>query len=88
MVTADGLLHHIEVTQEPSSGIFSVPMLNNQLISRRQLTPNVVCLDYHPGLSLIVLLGAVGISTSYPSDSGKNLAVIEKNMLLCFKWGI
>ncbi|CAA6656354.1 unnamed protein product [Spirodela intermedia] len=70
IVTADGLLHHIEVTQDPSSGIFSIPVLNSQLISRRQLTPSVVCLDYHPGLSLIVLLAVVGISTSYPRESG------------------
>uniref|UniRef100_A0A1D1Z3C7 Neuroblastoma-amplified sequence n=1 Tax=Anthurium amnicola TaxID=1678845 RepID=A0A1D1Z3C7_9ARAE len=82
IVTADGLLHHIEVTQDPGSGICSMPMLNNQLGPGRQLPLNVSCLDYHPGLSLVVLVdGAVGISRNHPNGFySVSLWRITKNM--------
>ncbi|XP_057950810.1 MAG2-interacting protein 2 isoform X2 [Malania oleifera] len=68
ILTSDGLLHHIEISREPSSSVSSMCTLKNRVTLKRQFPENVFCLDYHPELSLLVLVGsAVGVSpTSGP----------------------
>lgn len=66
--TADGLVHSFEVSKEPRSSIFPLLTLNNPLKDRIPL--NISCLDYHPDLSLIVLVDAFKVSKKPQSISG------------------
>ncbi|GLT41517.1 hypothetical protein SLA2020_155740 [Shorea laevis] len=63
ILTSDGCLHDIEISQEPSSSISSTNTVG--LTSKRQFPQNVLCFDYYPKLSMLVLVGSTsGISTS------------------------
>ncbi|KAI0518994.1 hypothetical protein KFK09_006433 [Dendrobium nobile] len=66
--TADGLVHSFEVCKEPRASIFPLPTLNNPLKDR--LPRHVSCLDYHPDLSLVVLVDAFKVSEKHQSFFG------------------
>ncbi|KAF8376793.1 hypothetical protein HHK36_031538 [Tetracentron sinense] len=71
VLTSDGLLHHIEVSLEPSSSISSMPPSSNHLILKKGFPQNVSCVDYHPELSLLVVVGsAASISVNSGSITG------------------
>ncbi|KAB2598829.1 hypothetical protein D8674_001749 [Pyrus ussuriensis x Pyrus communis] len=53
VVTSDGSLQHIEISQDPISSIYSARTSHNGLTAKGQLSCNVFCVDYHPELSLL-----------------------------------
>ncbi|KAL6127522.1 hypothetical protein ACLB2K_070887 [Fragaria x ananassa] len=53
IVTSDGSLQHIEISQDPSSSIYSAQTSHNGLTVKGQSTHIVLCVDYHPELSLL-----------------------------------
>ncbi|KAM1126998.1 hypothetical protein ACFX2B_041600 [Malus domestica] len=53
VVTSDSSLQHIEISQDPSSSIYSARTSHNGLTAKGQLSCNVICVDYHPELSLL-----------------------------------
>ncbi|XVF51051.1 hypothetical protein PTKIN_Ptkin04bG0153100 [Pterospermum kingtungense] len=61
VLTSDGALHHIEISQEPSASISSTT--NTGLALKRQFSQNSFCFDYHPELSLLVVVGSAGGSS-------------------------
>lgn len=69
--TADGLFHSFEVSKELRTSILYHPTLNDPLEDR--LPRNVSCIDYHPDLSLIVLVNACKVSENPHSFSGKSI---------------
>ncbi|XP_031263403.1 MAG2-interacting protein 2-like, partial [Pistacia vera] len=67
VLTADGCLHNIEISQEPSASISSACASNSGSTSRRQFPQNVFCVDYSPDLSLLVVVSSP-ITTSLTSS--------------------
>lgn len=70
IVTSDGSFQLIEIGQELSASISSNLTLDNGLNLKRQFYNKVFCFDYHPELSLLVVVGG-SISGSLDS-SGKS----------------
>ena len=50
IVTSDGSLQHIEISREPNASV------NNGLILKGKLLQNVCGIEYHPELSLLVVV--------------------------------
>ncbi|XP_031271389.1 MAG2-interacting protein 2 [Pistacia vera] len=67
VLTADGCLHNIEISQEPSASISSDCASSSGSTSRRQFPQNVFCVDYSPELSLLVVVSSP-ITTSLTSS--------------------
>lgn len=65
IITADGLIHHVEFTQEPSACTYPISFSSSCIMQRGQFPCNVSCLDFHPYLSLAVLAG----DSSVPENS-------------------
>lgn len=53
---SDGLLHHVEVSQDPSASISYMSASNNHMDLLKQFPKNVSCIDFHPELSILVLV--------------------------------
>ncbi|XP_077221855.1 MAG2-interacting protein 2-like [Tasmannia lanceolata] len=71
ILTSDGLLHDIEVGQDPNAIISSLPNSNTRLTPERQFPQNVSCLDFYSDLSLLVLVvGAGTVSDNSADNSG------------------
>ncbi|KAL5805206.1 hypothetical protein ACOSQ3_032006 [Xanthoceras sorbifolium] len=71
LLTSDGLLHHIEVSQEPSASISSTSTSSSGLTLRNQFPQNVFCVDYYPERSLLVVVSsAVTTSLTPAGDTG------------------
>ncbi|XP_008807443.2 MAG2-interacting protein 2 isoform X1 [Phoenix dactylifera] len=62
IITADGLIHHVEVTQEPSACTYPISSSSSCIMQRGQFPHNVSCLDFHPFLSLAVLVADSSVS--------------------------
>ncbi|KAG0498126.1 hypothetical protein HPP92_002817 [Vanilla planifolia] len=54
--TADGVIHRLEVGKDPGVCISSI-MISG--LFKEKLLQTICCVDFHPDLSLVVLLGAV-----------------------------
>ncbi|XP_015572661.2 MAG2-interacting protein 2 isoform X1 [Ricinus communis] len=67
ILTADGFLHHIEISQQPTPSISIRQTLNNVLTIRRQFPKDVYCFDYDPAHSLLLVVGSA-VSTSIASS--------------------
>ncbi|KAK9292568.1 hypothetical protein L1049_020542 [Liquidambar formosana] len=65
VLTSDGSLHHIEISQDPSASISTTHTSNSGSTLKREFPQNVFCLDYHPELSLLVVVSS-GVSVSLP----------------------
>lgn len=78
VLTADGCLHNIEISQEPSASISSACASSSGLTSRRQFPQNVFCVDYCPELSLLVVVSSV-ITTSLTSSG--NTGIVSYHLL-------
>jgi hypothetical protein len=77
IVTSDGSFQHIEISQEPSASISSALTSDNGLTLKRQFNNNVFCFDYHPELSLLVVVGGSdSISLASGGNSGMCLCTI------------
>ncbi|KAK0592689.1 hypothetical protein LWI29_023622 [Acer saccharum] len=71
LLTSDGLLHHIEVSQEPSASISSTSTSSSGLTLRNQFPQNVFCVDYYPERSLLVIVSSsVSSSLTSGGDTG------------------
>ncbi|XP_059628990.1 MAG2-interacting protein 2 [Cornus florida] len=63
ILTSDGSLHDIEISQDPSASISSAHTSNIGSTLKKQFPQNVFCLDYHPeSFLLAVVSSAVSIS--------------------------
>ncbi|XP_073099912.1 MAG2-interacting protein 2 [Elaeis guineensis] len=70
IITADGLIHHVEVTQEPSACTNPISSSSSCIMQRGQFPRNVSCLDFHPHLPLAVLAGDSSVSENSKDGSG------------------
>lgn len=73
VLTSDGALHHIEISQEPSASISS--STNTGLALKRQFPQNIFCFDYYPELSLLAVVG---------SDGGSSITASGKSGMLLY----
>lgn len=65
--TEDGLLHNVDICQEPSESIHRIPTSSNFLTDKK-FPRNVSCLDFHADLSIGVFVDASNVSANL--DSG------------------
>ncbi|KAJ0968606.1 hypothetical protein J5N97_025523 [Dioscorea zingiberensis] len=73
--TEDGLFYHVDVTRQLSAYNNPVCISNNQL-TKKQLPHNALCMDFHPDLSLVVLIGASSVSVNKDSAGSYSLYLI------------
>lgn len=64
ILTSDGLLHDVEIGQDPSACLFSAKVLHNGALLKKQ----VFCLDYCPTFSLFATVSAAGCAP-FPKTS-------------------
>uniref|UniRef100_A0A7N0ZST8 Sec39 domain-containing protein n=1 Tax=Kalanchoe fedtschenkoi TaxID=63787 RepID=A0A7N0ZST8_KALFE len=57
VVTSDGKLHCLEVSQDSSASVSLAHTPGNRPNSTKQFPENVFCHDFHPELSLLVVIG-------------------------------
>ncbi|CAN8252182.1 unnamed protein product [Cochlearia groenlandica] len=70
ILTSDGLIHHVEISKEPSASVFSKHSSNGIPASRKQFPNHIFCFDYLPDLSFLLIVGsAAGISSTGSSGS-------------------
>ncbi|XP_058097658.1 MAG2-interacting protein 2 isoform X2 [Magnolia sinica] len=69
LLMSDGLLHHIEVSQDPTASISYMPTSNNRLALLKQFPQNVACLDFQPKSSLLILVVGAGSASTNSKDS-------------------
>ncbi|XVF10128.1 hypothetical protein REPUB_Repub07fG0156400 [Reevesia pubescens] len=62
VLTSDGAFHHIEISEEPIASISSTN--NSGLALKRQFPQNIFCFDYYRELSLLLVVGSAGGSSS------------------------
>lgn len=70
VLTSDGFLHQIEISQDPSASISSASASSSGLTLRRQFPQNVICTDYYPELSLLSVVS--NADTSSLTSSGNS----------------
>ncbi|KAA8544424.1 hypothetical protein F0562_022436 [Nyssa sinensis] len=71
VLTSDGSLHDIEISQDPSASISSTQASNNGATPKKKFPKNVFCLNYHPEISMLaVVSGAVSISLTSSANTG------------------
>lgn len=59
IITADGLIHDIEISQDPSASVFS-PLASSSGTMLKQFPQDMICLDYQPQLSLFSIVSSAG----------------------------
>ncbi|KAK4362884.1 hypothetical protein RND71_018125 [Anisodus tanguticus] len=59
IITEDGLIHGIEISQDPSASIFS-PLASSRGTMLKQFPQNMFCLDYQPELTLFSIVSSAG----------------------------
>lgn len=65
VLTSDGLIHHVEISREPSASVISKHASNSVTALRKQFPNHVFCFDYLPDLSFLLIVGsAAGISST------------------------
>ncbi|VVB17346.1 unnamed protein product [Arabis nemorensis] len=70
VLTSDGLIHHVEISREPSASVISKHASNSVTALRKQFPSHVFCFDYLPDLSFLLIVGsAAGISSTGSSGS-------------------
>lgn len=76
VLTSDGFLHQIEISQDPSASISSASASSSGLTLRRQFPQNVICTDYYPELSLLSVVSNTDTS-SLTSSGNSGLSCIS-----------
>ncbi|PHT96562.1 hypothetical protein BC332_34512 [Capsicum chinense] len=56
---SDGLIHDIEISQDPSASVFS-PLASRSGTMLKQSPQDMICLDYQPELSLFSIVSSAG----------------------------
>ncbi|CAN7101395.1 unnamed protein product [Brassica rapa subsp. narinosa] len=70
VLTSDGLIHHVEISREPSASVFSKHASSSSPALRKQFPNHVFCFDYLPDLSFLLIVGsAAGVSSTASSGS-------------------
>lgn len=72
MFTSDGSVHDVEISQDPSASVFSGVASTSESMKKQQFPQHVVCLDYHPKLSLLAVVNYAGSTQSASNGSGIN----------------
>ncbi|KAI7984708.1 hypothetical protein LOK49_LG14G00528 [Camellia lanceoleosa] len=72
VLTSDGSLHEVEISQDPSASVFSAHTSNNNS-TLKEFPENVFCLNYHPQTSLLAIVGG---AVSAPVTSSGNIDII------------
>ncbi|KAI8006438.1 MAG2-interacting protein 2 [Camellia lanceoleosa] len=73
VLTSDGSLHEVEISQDPSASVFSARTSNNNS-TLKEFPENVFCLNYHPETSLLAIVGgAVSAPVTSSGNTGKLL---------------
>ncbi|KAG9452632.1 hypothetical protein H6P81_005536 [Aristolochia fimbriata] len=71
IITSDGVLHVIDFDKDPHESTSAGPTLNYQLAQKQQLPKSLSCMDLHPELFLLILLGeGNGVSENSKDRSG------------------
>ena len=71
LLTSDGFLHNIEISQDPAASISSLRTSSNGLTLNGQFPQHVFCSDYHTKLSLLAVVGSSSsISTTSSGTTG------------------
>lgn len=71
LLTSDGFLHGIEISQDPAVFVSSLRTSSNSLTFKRQFPQHIFCLDYHAKLSLLVV-----VSSSCSVRSGSSTGMV------------
>ncbi|PSS04479.1 MAG2-interacting protein [Actinidia chinensis var. chinensis] len=69
VLTSDGSIHEVEISQDPSASIFSARTSNNGS-TLKEFPENVFCLNYHPVASLLAVVGG---AVSVPMTSSGSI---------------
>ncbi|PIA34738.1 hypothetical protein AQUCO_03700186v1, partial [Aquilegia coerulea] len=84
MLASDGMLHHIEVSQKPSAHLSSMLTSKNHLSPNKQFHRSVLCVDYHPKFSLLVVVGTTDNISGKSDDNAESCCLslwrIERNL--------
>lgn len=79
MLTSDGLIHHVEISREPSASVFSKHASNSNPALRKQFPNHVFCFDYLPDLSFLLIVGsAAGVSSTGSSGRSYTTYYLKK----------
>ncbi|KAL6961808.1 hypothetical protein U1Q18_045201 [Sarracenia purpurea var. burkii] len=84
VLTSDGSLHEVEISQHPSASIFSACTSNNRS-TLKEFPENIFCLNYHPDISLLAIVGAV---VSVPVTSSGIIRTALHFISFCFLFSI
>nr|GMD02356.1 MAG2-interacting protein 2 [Ipomoea batatas] len=82
--TSDGSVHDVEISQDPSASVFSGVASTSESMKKQQFPQHVVCLDYHPKLSLLAVVNYAG-STQSASNGLYSVSLWQKNRNLDLK---
>ncbi|PSS32975.1 MAG2-interacting protein [Actinidia chinensis var. chinensis] len=80
VLTSDGSLHEVEISQDPSASIFSARASNNGS-TLKEFPENVFCLNYHPETSLLAVVGGA-VSVPMTSSGSYTLSIWRRTMNL------
>ncbi|CAN6452195.1 unnamed protein product [Victoria cruziana] len=70
ILTSDGLIHRIELSQEHAATVPYLSISKNEVILKKQYPRGVSCLDFHQSLSFLILVGPTSI-TGFPRGSAE-----------------
>ncbi|XP_057462570.1 MAG2-interacting protein 2-like isoform X2 [Actinidia eriantha] len=73
VLTSDGSIHEVEISQDPSASIFSARTSNNGS-TLKEFPENVFCLNYHPEASLLAVVGGA-VSVPMTSSGTYTLSI-------------
>lgn len=84
ILASNGLLHNIELSQDPSASAFSAGASNNGALLKQHFPRNVLCLDYNPRLMLFAIVGSSGNFLSvWQRTSSSDLELVVSTELEC-----
>ncbi|CAL9082320.1 unnamed protein product [Musa acuminata var. zebrina] len=69
IITADGLMHYIQITEEPNTCVHQLPTLRGRLHCGQ--LPHITCMDFHPDLSLAAVVCDSCVSVDSKDRSGE-----------------
>ncbi|CAI9086949.1 OLC1v1020891C1 [Oldenlandia corymbosa var. corymbosa] len=60
ILASDGLLHDIEISQDPSASFSASHLPHTGAVLKKQIPKNFSCMDYHPELSIFAMVNSDG----------------------------
>ncbi|XP_028062872.1 MAG2-interacting protein 2-like [Camellia sinensis] len=80
VLTSDGSLHEVEISQDPSASVFFAHTSNNNS-TLKEFLENIFFLNYHPETSLLTIVGG---AVSAPVTSSGNTGTLFHFIHFCF----